>query len=106
MHAKIHLSGATVKHLEHLLRIAFQGGDVASIKRISALLLLGDERPVEMVAQRRFSRMVAWHDRGVIDVPLSDVTIGARTLDPNDALIRTARGLGIHLGEQRAKKRA
>jgi transposase len=52
MQAKIHLSGATVKHLEHLLRIAFQGGDVASIKRISALLLLGDERPVEMVAQR------------------------------------------------------
>jgi 6-phosphofructokinase 1 len=60
---------------------------------------------VEMVAQRRFSRMVAWHDRGVIDVPLSEVTIGARTVDPNDALIRTARGLGIHMGEQRAKKR-
>ena len=60
---------------------------------------------VAMVAQRRFSRMVAWHDRGVIDVPLSEVTIGARTLDPEDALIRTARGLGIHMGEQRAKKR-
>jgi phosphofructokinase-like protein len=60
---------------------------------------------VQMVAQRRFSRMVAWQDRGVIDVPLSDVTIGARTLDPDDALIRTARGLGIHMGEQRASKR-
>ncbi|MDB5865039.1 MAG: ATP-dependent 6-phosphofructokinase [Betaproteobacteria bacterium] len=60
---------------------------------------------VDIVAQRRFSRMVAWRDRGVIDVPLSDVTIGARTLDPNDALVHTARGLGIHLGEQRAKKR-
>lgn len=31
-----------------------------------------------------------------------ELTIGARTLDPEDALIRTARGLGIHLGEQRA----
>jgi phosphofructokinase-like protein len=60
---------------------------------------------VQMAAQRRFSRMVAWQDRGVIDVPLSDVTIGARTLEPDDALIRTARGLGIHMGEQRAKKR-
>jgi 6-phosphofructokinase 1 len=60
---------------------------------------------VDIAAQRRFSRMVAWHDGGVIDVPLSDVTIGARTLDPNDALVHTARGLGIHLGEQRAKKR-
>jgi hypothetical protein len=41
----------------------------------------------------------------VIDVPLSEVTIGARTLDPEDPLIRTARGLGIHLGDQRMKKR-
>jgi phosphofructokinase-like protein len=60
---------------------------------------------VDMAAQRKFARMVAWRDRGVIDVPLSDVTIGARTLDPNDALIHTARGLGIHLGEQRSRKR-
>jgi ATP-dependent phosphofructokinase / diphosphate-dependent phosphofructokinase len=59
----------------------------------------------DIVAQRRFGRMVAWQDRGVVDVPLSDVTIGARTLDPNGALVHTARGLGIHLGEQRASKR-
>jgi ATP-dependent phosphofructokinase / diphosphate-dependent phosphofructokinase len=60
---------------------------------------------VQMVAEGRFFRMVAWHDRGVIDVPLSEVTIGARTLDPDDALIRTARGLGIHLGDERSKAR-
>ena len=60
---------------------------------------------VEMAAQGRFSRMAAWRDRGVVDVPLRDVTIGARTVDPEDALIRTARGLGIHLGEQRIAAR-
>lgn len=60
---------------------------------------------VEMAAQQRYSRMVAWQDRGVVDVALSEVTIGARTLDPNDALIRTARGLGIHLGDERSKPR-
>ena len=60
---------------------------------------------VDLVAQRRFSRMVAWRETGVIDVPLSEVTIGARALDPADPLIRTARGLGIHLGEQRATPR-
>jgi 6-phosphofructokinase 1 len=60
---------------------------------------------VEMAAQGRFSRMVAWRDRGVIEVALRDVTIGARTVDPDDALIRTARGLGIHLGDQRAAAR-
>jgi 6-phosphofructokinase 1 len=60
---------------------------------------------VDLVSQRRFSRMVAWRETGVIDVPLSEVTIGARALDPADPLIRTARGLGIHLGEQRAAPR-
>jgi 6-phosphofructokinase 1 len=60
---------------------------------------------VDLVAQRRFMRMVAWRENGVIDVPLSEVTIGARTIDPNDPLIRTARGLGIHLGEQRVQPR-
>jgi phosphofructokinase-like protein len=60
---------------------------------------------VELVAQGRVSRMVAWRENGVIDVPLSEVTIGPRALDLNDPLIRTARGLGIHLGEQRAKNR-
>jgi 6-phosphofructokinase 1 len=61
---------------------------------------------VQMAAQGRFSRMAAWHDGGVIDVPLSEVTIGARTLDPDNALIGTARGLGIHMGDQRAQPRA
>ncbi len=55
-------------------------------------------RAVELVAEGRFGRMVAWRDRGVIDVPLSEVTIGARALDPGDPLIRTARGLGIYVG--------
>jgi len=55
-------------------------------------------RAVELAAAGRFGRMVAWRDRGVVDVPLSEVTIGARALDPDDPLIRTARGLGIYVG--------
>ena len=60
---------------------------------------------VQMVAKRRFARMVAWQGRGVVDVPLSEVTIGPRKLDPDGPLIHTARGLGIHLGEQRTQGR-
>ena len=52
MHLKIHFCGSTVKQLEHRLRLAFQGGDLPAIKRISALLLLGDDQPVQTVAQR------------------------------------------------------
>jgi 6-phosphofructokinase 1 len=60
---------------------------------------------VQLVAQKRFGRMVAWRENGVVDVALSEVTIGSRCLDPDEPLLRTARGLGIHLGEQRARKR-
>jgi 6-phosphofructokinase 1 len=60
---------------------------------------------VQVVAEKRFGRMVAWRESGLIDVPLSEVTIGSRTLDPQDPLIRTARGLGIHMGDQRARTR-
>jgi 6-phosphofructokinase 1 len=63
-------------------------------------------RAVDVAAEGRYSRMVAWRDRGVIDVPLNEVTIGARTVDPEDALISTARGLGIHLGDDRSKIRS
>ncbi len=60
---------------------------------------------VQLVAEKRFGRMVAWRENGIIDVPLAEVTIGSRCLDPNDPLIRTARGLGVHLGDERARKR-
>jgi ATP-dependent phosphofructokinase / diphosphate-dependent phosphofructokinase len=59
----------------------------------------------DLVAQGQFGRMVAWRESGVIDVPLSEVTTGPRLVEASDPLIRTALGLGIHLGEQRARKR-
>ena len=53
---------------------------------------------VDLVAKGKFSRMVAWQDRGVVDVPISKVVIGARSVDPRDAIVHTARGLGIYVG--------
>ena len=52
MNVTIHFCGATVKQLEHLLRLAFQGGNLRVIKRISALLLVGDGHRVETIAAR------------------------------------------------------
>lgn len=54
---------------------------------------------VDLVAKGKFSRMVAWQDRGVIDVPIAKVVIGARSVDPSGAIVHTARGLGIYVGE-------
>ncbi|MEO5374521.1 MAG: ATP-dependent 6-phosphofructokinase [Alphaproteobacteria bacterium] len=54
---------------------------------------------VDLVAQGKFDRMVAWHDRGVIDVQLSAVTEGSRAVDPQGPIVHTVRGLGIYCGE-------
>jgi 6-phosphofructokinase 1 len=54
---------------------------------------------VELVKTSRFDRMVAWWNRRVIDVPLAEIVDRARTVDPDGALVLTARGLGICLGD-------
>lgn len=42
----------TVKELTHRLQLAFRGGNLPLIKRLSAFLLLADRCPVERVAER------------------------------------------------------
>jgi 6-phosphofructokinase 1 len=56
---------------------------------------------VDLVAEGKYDRMVAWREGGVIDVPIDEVTIGSRSVDPKtDPLVRAARGLGIYVGEE------
>ncbi len=54
---------------------------------------------VDLVAAGRFDRMVGWRAREVIDVPIADVIGKPRPVDPNGPVVRTARGLGICLGD-------
>lgn len=54
---------------------------------------------VDLAAAGRFDRMVAWQNRRVVDVPLAEACAGFRAVDPNDALVHTARGLGISFGD-------
>jgi 6-phosphofructokinase len=54
---------------------------------------------VDVLADGRGDRMVAWWNRQVIDVPLEKVVGRSRTVDPDGTLIRTARALGICLGD-------
>jgi 6-phosphofructokinase len=56
-------------------------------------------RAVDLLAAGKADRMVGWWNRTVIDVPLDKVAGRSRTLDPDGALIRTARALGICLGD-------
>lgn len=55
---------------------------------------------VDLVAAGRFDRMVAWRARQVIDVPIADAIARPHTVDLDGAAVRTARGLGICLGDR------
>lgn len=56
-------------------------------------------RAVDLVAEEKYDRMVAWSNRDCIDVPLADVVAHPHTVDPQGPVVRTARGLGICLGD-------
>ena len=54
---------------------------------------------VDLIAAGRFDRMVAWQQRRVVDMPLAAVIERPQEVDPDGPLVRTARGLGISMGD-------
>ncbi|MCE3231126.1 MAG: 6-phosphofructokinase [Alphaproteobacteria bacterium] len=54
---------------------------------------------VDLIADNKFDRMVAWHNRRVEDVPIADAIKQFQEVDTQGAMVRTARGLGIFLGD-------
>ena len=54
---------------------------------------------VDLIAQGKYDRMVAWQDRQVTSIPITEAIQNYRAVDPDDTLIKTARGLGICLGD-------
>lgn len=55
---------------------------------------------VDLVAAGKFDRMVAWMARQVIDVPIEQAIRRPHLVDPDGPVVRTARGLGICLGDR------
>lgn len=55
---------------------------------------------VDLIAAGKFDRMVAWNNRQITDVPIQEAIDAYRSLSPNDVLVKTARGLGICLGDE------
>jgi 6-phosphofructokinase 1 len=56
-------------------------------------------RAVELLAEGKHDRMVAWRDREIIDVSISDAIATYQNVDLSGPLVKTARGLGICLGD-------
>ncbi len=88
------LAEARVTVLGHLQR----GGQPTAGDRLIASAF--GVYAVDLIAAGRFDRMVAWQNRRVVDVPLARVVATPHRVDPDGALVRTARGLGICLGDE------
>ncbi len=56
-------------------------------------------RAVDLIAEQKFDRMVAWQNRSVVDVPILEAIAKNRAVDPDGIFVQTARGLGICLGD-------
>lgn len=74
-----------------------RGGEPIAKDRILAAAF--GVHAVELVAQGKFGRMVAWQGRSVTDVDILDAINSYHTVDLNGTLIETAKRLGICLGE-------
>ncbi|NJK61856.1 MAG: ATP-dependent 6-phosphofructokinase [Synechococcaceae cyanobacterium SM2_3_1] len=82
-----------VSILGHLQR----GGTPSALDR-----LLGGAFGVaalDLVAQGKFGRMVAWQNRRVVDVPIEEAIAQYRSVEIDGALVATARGLNTYIGE-------
>jgi ATP-dependent phosphofructokinase / diphosphate-dependent phosphofructokinase len=54
---------------------------------------------VDLIWQGKSDRMVAWSNRQIVDVAITDAIAKYQNVDPDGALMRTARGLGISFGD-------
>ena len=74
-----------------------RGGAPSSRDRIIASAF--GVHAVDQLAEGRTDRMVAWQHREVVAVPLEEVVSRNQNVDVNGTLVKTARGLGICLGD-------
>lgn len=54
---------------------------------------------VDLIAQGKFDQMVIWQNRQVSSVPIAEAIQNYRNVDPQGTMVKTARGLGICLGD-------
>ena len=87
--------GVETRHiiLGHLQR----GGDPIAADRVISSAF--GVKAVDLIAEGKKDRMVAWQNRQVTDVPLRRAIDLSHKVDVNGTLVHTARGLGISFGE-------
>ncbi len=54
---------------------------------------------VDLIAEEKYDQMVVWQNRQVFSVPIAEAISKYRAVDPSDTLVKTARSMGICLGD-------
>ena len=54
---------------------------------------------MDLIANKKYNRVVVWQDRSVKDVSLDRIAGKSQTLSKVDPLIEVAKGLNIYIGE-------
>lgn len=54
---------------------------------------------VDLIADEKYDHLVTWQNREVVSVPIADAISQYSAVDLNGIIVRTARGLGICLGD-------
>ncbi len=75
-----------------------RGGQPDASDRVLAAAL--GVHAVDLLANNKYNRMVAWNNRQVVDVPLEEAIAQYEAVNVNGTLVKTARGLGICMGDQ------
>ena len=57
-------------------------------------------KAIDLIAQGKFDRMVAWKNREVVDVPIKDAIAAYQEVDVDGTLVHTAKALGISFGDE------
>jgi ATP-dependent phosphofructokinase / diphosphate-dependent phosphofructokinase len=75
-----------------------RGGIPSALDRLVAATF--GKAAVDLIAQEKYDRMVAWQNGQVVDVPLKEVIDQSPLpVNPHSFLIQTAQALGIYVGD-------
>jgi len=89
-----HIGAETrVTVLGHIQR----GGTPSPLERLIASAF--GVAAVDLIAEGKYDQMVTWQKRQVVSVPIAEAIAEYRAVNPDGTLVKTARGLGICLGD-------
>lgn len=97
------VSGNSIEARVTVLGHVQRGGVPSAFDRLLATAF--GKAAVDLIAEERYGRMVAWQNGEVVSVSLDDVFHkGTQPVNPDSGLVHTARALGIYIGDLPAVK--